>query len=674
LTEHEIGLLRAWIDQGAEWPEPESGGPVWEVSPAIRYVHLDGDEGRFREHWGYGEGWGAGLEGFAIEETMPDGRRLVLEGRLMVPDEEYRVAMTLERPGSGFLRAGMEQHREYYDDSGGYYEPFGDGPFLHLDRNLHLDVGRLWMEIGIDRPQAPRMVLGYEFQYRTGTKSTLQRGGVNSAGVNRSIAPAFKDINEETHRVTFDFVHETGSWRIEDNAVIEFHDQRTRREFSNWSAGAEDPFSTTEYREHYEHVEGANALRLEKRIREGWMVSAGQLYTRHDGEGDFGGATFLTGGGVFQGDVSDHIRLEREAVVFNLNTLAGPWRDVSLSAGVQNEWLRQEGLSRVELETATPATFESDLDKVSLEENVELQYSGIPATVLYAEGRFQQESVGQFEEGTEGGGSAFERDTDGSSQLEKYRVGFSVSPWRQVSLNAHVQRRDRVSDYDHPTDLLAGGAAGNGYPGFIRARRIETDELEVRLVARPATWFKTTLKYQLRATDYRTETDAAMNPAPVPPAVASPGGGIRAANHDAHRYSLNATFTPWSRLYLSSTLTYEETRTEAAANGNAALAPYRGEVAGVLSGGTWLLSKQVDLHAWYSFSRADYRQRNTVAGLPLGVRYELHGMRVGTTWRISENTSTRLEYGWFDFDDAGTGGVNDYTAHVIFAVFAMRLP
>jgi hypothetical protein len=196
---------------------------------------------------------------------------------------------------------------------------------------------------------------------------------------------------------------------------------------------------------------------------------------------------------------------------------------------VQGEWSRQRGFGRIYDEFVEFApffkeqtnSFDANLDKATFEEDFGLRYTKIPFTVLYADARFEQEDIGQREEELEAnqGGQVFLRDTDATSDLKEYRVGFNVSPWQRVSLQAHYKHSSKDSDYDNPTDQLAGVSPGNGYSAFIRRRTIETDEMEAKLVLRPNAWLKTSLSYRQIATDFDTTTDSAKGFGPL---VASP--------------------------------------------------------------------------------------------------------------------------------------------------------
>src|SRR5204862_3097239 len=203
-------------------------------------------------------------------------------------------------------------------------------------------------------------------------------------------------------------------------------------------------------------------------------------------------------------------------------------------------------------------------------------------------------------------------------------------------------------------------------------RELETDEVEAKLVCRPARWLKTTLTYQLVATDFHTTTDPATDP--FSPISASPGGRFFAGNQDAHVYSVNAVLTPWRRLYLSGTFSYRDTRLETSSDFSPTVVPYKGGVYSVLGSANYVLSQSMDLQTTYSFSRARYGQSNETAGLPLGIDYEMHGLETGLSHRLSKNVTTHLKYGFYYYDEISSAGANNYKAHAIFASISLRLP
>ena len=146
-----------------------------------------------------------------------------------------------------------------------------------------MDNGRAWVDLGLTLPQWPRMTLGYEYQFRDGAKSMLQWGEVGDADGNSSgVYPASKTVDETVHLVKFDLDHELSGIRIEDDFRGEFYDLKTRRTNTDFATVTGGPDYLTQVNERQDHFQGANALRLEKQVRDWLLISAGHLYSKLD--------------------------------------------------------------------------------------------------------------------------------------------------------------------------------------------------------------------------------------------------------------------------------------------------------------------------------------------------------------------------------------------------------
>ena len=680
LTPDQVGLLRAWIDQGVSWAEtPAPPRLQFSVSPAFRWFSVDGNERKFREHRWFREDARGGVAEFSVREQLDPKTRQIIEGHAL--DSDYRAVLTLERTDLGFVRAGWQQYTRYFDDTGGFFEPFTPSAF-RLDRNLSLDLGKFWAEAGLQRPGWPEVLLGYEYHYKDGNKSITQwlpeTQTVGAAAVVRSIYPNAKQIDERTHIIRLDLDHNLAGTRITDNFRYEFHDSQTRRPGILESAIARDPIVLVN--EGYEHQQWANALRFERPFRDWLFASAGYLYVGHDGEASIRMNAVDAAGAPAAGYYwqADAIMLDQSSHTANANVQLGPWKHLVFAGGVQTEWAHQEGLGSVALDlgedadptTFVPAVVSANHDRLSAEENVLLRFTGVPRTVLFFESRLRQEEIGQFERQQGGVGQEFARATDADNQSQEYRGGFQLSPWQRVALSAHYRRRYRDSEYDHDRDF---GASSNGYSAFILSRDTTLDEIEAKVTWHPLTWLKTTLTYKVAATDYRTETEDAIV---FPARLAPPGGRILAGNHDAHILSFNATMSPFARLYLSTTFSWQDSRISTPGEGtnSPSVAPYQGQIYSVISSANYVWNEKTELQSSYSFSCADYGQNNEVNGLPLGLTYQSHGLQAGISRQLRKNVRLNLQYGWYYYDEPTSGHLADYTAHGVFAVVNVRWP
>ncbi len=676
LTPAQIGLLRAWIDQGANWSSVNAGSQIaFSIAPTFRFIHVEGDKKNFRAIEGHRDGPSAGLESFSFKEKVSKTTTISAEGRALARENDFAGKLSLDKTETGFIRGGVEQWRKYYDDSGVFYEPFTPSWF-DLNRDLHLDIGRAWIDFGLELPRWPQMIFGYEYQWKDGAKSTLQFGTVSE----KKIFPSSKEIKERTHILKFDLVHEFLDWRIEDNARVEFYNLQTRRENVNQFTFGPQPDSLSRIEEGARHTMGLNTIRAERQIGDWLFLAGGYFYSRFDGDASYDQLTLDSAGipvnGVFW--FSDNIILKNETHLFSLSSALTGIEGLSVSASLQNEWGHQEGFGKTHLDEGDPsdpasfllqpATIDSNLDKEKFSENFAVRFTKIPWTVLFADARWEDQQIGQFEEQIGDGSQAFLRDTDAHSVRQNYQIGFNTSPWRSVSFTTQYQKKINDSDYNHFPDI---SIEGDGYSAFIREREINTDEISARLVVKPAKWLKTTLSYRLVETDYSTSTDPVSNGTNAP---ISPGGNIFAGDHDSHIFSLNATVTPIARLNLSTTFSYTKSRTVTAAQGNLSIVPYAGDVFSVIGSANFALNKTTDLQAVYSFSKANYGQHHFGEGIPLGIDYTRHvvGFGVGKKW--TDYLSTNLRYNFYHYAEPSSDDQNNYVAHGIFATLSLKWP
>src|SRR5262249_18749460 len=135
-----------------------------------------------------------------------------------------------------------------------------------------------------------------------------------------------------------------------------------------------------------------------------------------------------------------------------------------------------------------------DWDRSIFNQNVSVRFTKIPFTTVFAEGAFQQENSGQFEE-EDSGLTPYLRQTDIKSRVEDFRIGFNTSPWRRLSLSGQYRRYDHTTDYNNELKESLGQPF-EGYPAFITARDLLSDEAQAKLAFQWTAWLKTSLTYQ----------------------------------------------------------------------------------------------------------------------------------------------------------------------------------
>lgn len=672
LTPQQIGLLRAWIDQGAQWgtTAPKEKYDLT-LSSLAGFTTVSGNEGKFREHQWMPDGGNGGIDNLEFSERVGEETKLNVKARAL--RDEYRVSLSLEKPKVGAIRVGWEQFRKYYSDVGGYHPGLTPSSYS-LDRDLFVDTGKAWADFTLSLPNWPVVTVGYEYQYRDGTKSLLAWGPVGNAGTTNNIFPAYKSLKESVHVLKLDLDHEFSGFRVQDQFRGQFFDLKTQsRRVTGYGMTGAGITDLQDVREQSSHFQGANSIRIEKQFKDWIFGSAGYLFSHLEGESSLGlvGTVWSFEAVPRNGDlVSQEIILDRQSHVVNVNALFGPWEGFTLTAGAQSDWMRQAGFGTATLNTPLIAneseSMNANTDRATVEESVALRYNKLRSTVLFAEARLRQDSTDIYENqaGGLGFGYDFLRDTAVSGELSDWRAGFSSSPWSRVTFGGHFRQKDYSDHFGNRIDSAFGGP-NSGYSAFIRRRETLTDEIEGRCAVKVTPWLKSTLTYKWSDADYLTETDALF---------ATPGGSLYSGTQNSQTFSLNHTITPWQRLYLGNTLTYRHSKTTTEHNNFPAISNYRGDLYSVLATATYVLSETTDLTASYNYSKAEFGQANFAEGLPLGLDYELHGVQTGVTWRFRKNTTTRLQYGFYNYDEKNTGGWNNYTAHALFAMLTIKLP
>jgi mono/diheme cytochrome c family protein len=672
LTPDEIGILRAWVDQGAEWSAASNQPRVtYSFTPAAQFISVDGNEAKFREHYWMREGWGEGLAEYSLKYDANPRTRVTIEGKTYSGTDQHRFSARIERDDLGWVSIGYQEFSRYQDDTGGYYKPYGE-PAPRLDDDLVLRHRHANIEFGLALPDWPLFKIGYDLHLRDGTEATLNWGALDRGGLQRAIYPGRQRVDETTHQVTLDISYDWNGLLISDQAQFEWHQQDDLKTNYDTQGGGFDFANRVNDRQDY--WRGANVLRLERSLRDWLYVSGGYLYSQLEDVGGFSVESFSPSDPTLPPSLdlsTDDLTLRRRSHTANANVLIGPWEQLHFYAGLQADWSRQEGFAGGQA-YGTPTAYDANLDRTGTEENFGLRYAGIPYTVLFAETRFQQETFSHFEEGLTDTTQAFLRDTDADGDLKDFEVGFTVSPWKQASLQAKYRRRDRANHYDHLRDMDLF-SSGNGYPAFIRSRDTITDEFDTRWVFRPWNWLKATLRYSIAATDFETETDTVQDLAQVPPTTFS-GGRMLAGQYDAHVVGAGFVLTPWTRLHFSTALTWTTSRSLSGINNEQDVVPYQGEIWNLLNSATFVVDEKTDFIASYLFSHADYGQDNEASTLPMGMTFTRHAATAGIMRRMKHGQTLRVEYGFFTYHEPTLGGAGDYTAHGIFSSYRIPLP
>jgi hypothetical protein len=667
LTDQQIGLLRAWIDQGADWGVSNTlPSAAFNAELSLGGIGVNRNAGKFRELEGTREGFSAGVKSFSFDEAISPDEKISAGGHYLSANQDMQLKLALTKNDVGFIHAGFEQWREYFEN-GGAYDPIVKPPEFMADSDLFLNEGRAWIDFGLGLPNWPAITLGYEYQYRNGTESTLDWGYVQ--GVN--IYPSITSIDEATHVIKLDVSDEWAGWNIDENARIEIHRQSNLDVEPNVFGAGPGPDTLIQTRDDYHSVQGMSTFMLERQFQDWCHLSGGYYYSRLEGNDFFNQATTSAADTLFYGNywTSPQMTLSTESHIFSVASQFTPLQNLSLSLASQNEWTHEEGFGEADLSTGlptVPALFflnpvsnDSDLDKFKSMQNATIRFTEIPWTVWFADLRFSQEQIAEFQEQTSDGSGTFNRAADSDNELEDIRAGFNTSPWTWLSFNAQYRYTSSDTTYNNVLDATPLP----GYPSFILGRQIVTHDFETKMILHPAPWLKTTLSYDIVTTDYDTETE------PVPGGI-SPGGPLTAGIYKAHNYGINITLTPMRSFYFSGAFTYSDSTTTTADNSDPSIVPYSGPIYTLTSSAGYAVSKSVNLSATYAYSAANTAENNAASGVPLGLNYTRHNLTVGINEKFNPHLSASLRYSFSSYTEPSSGTFNDYNSQGFFATLS----
>ena len=287
LTKEQVGLLRAWIDQGAAW---ENAVPTnlldVTLAPTFGWTAVSGDNGKFREQYWQRDGPNGGLDRFQLLEQPNPDTRITASGHALLDD--YKIVLNADRNELGFIHSGWEQFRQYCDDTGGYLPSHNAPPPQRLGTELYLDTGKAWIDFGLTLPQWPKLVLGYEYDYKRGQEAITSWGAQASPTGPHNLAPASKSLDEGTHVINLDMAGNLKGIDIEDRFRGEFYSLNTH--YTNLAARGPVSQNASES-DHY--FQGANSIGLERRFKEWLFGSAGYLYSKLNADDSFSDASGL---------------------------------------------------------------------------------------------------------------------------------------------------------------------------------------------------------------------------------------------------------------------------------------------------------------------------------------------------------------------------------------------
>ncbi|HSV63233.1 MAG TPA: hypothetical protein VLH83_07780, partial [Chthoniobacterales bacterium] len=334
------------------------------------------------------------------------------------------------------------------------------------------------------------------------------------------------------------------------------------------------------------------------------------------------------------------------------------------------------------LPNPTPREADSNDEFDNVAETFELRYTGVEHWTFYVRGDWteewgsikEHEIVGGTDEGIEN------KDTELFSQ--KYTAGFN---WYALAeLNFAGQYYYKNADYENNfiSEVAVPPVSGAEHNQRLLHQEWETNDFNIRMTWRPKIpQAAGTVSFVTRYDYVRANIDGqwAVSPTAVGPGLTNIiYDEMRTATITQHIFSETVTWNPTARLYFQGTFSYVKDETDTPADiiftGNTmpSIADSQSDywTASIATG--FSVDDKTDLHAEYSYYRADNYEGNSIVGMPYGAGATQHTVGATLGRQISKNVRLKLQYGYYRYRDETSGGHNNYDAHAVFSSLQFR--
>ena len=665
-------------------------------------VVVDGDRAQFeQEHRLPGDEVFGGIQDLHYEHAIGSDAQLVLDGHAIFDTNDYKLQLTLSKQELGYIQFGYDEFRSWYDGNGGFFPPNGqffNPPFPEM----HIDRGDFWVELGLRMPELPEITLRYSHQFRDGEKDSTAWGDTTLTGIPgaiRNIAPAYRTIDETRDIFVFDMSKTLGNTDV--TLGMRYEHAESDNSLNTWrGAGQVTPvlpggerFATQHQGDEVDLFSG-HAI-TETRFSEWLWFTTGYSYTT--AQNDLSGTRIF--GNEFDppfGEViptltqTDHAYLNLAGTaqvdehVINANLFWLPAKQLSVLAGFRYTHENRDSFSTFlavepffNLPPFTPTNPEggfhylpptpasgfrrSDSDRFA--QNLELRFTGLPDWTFYAQVELEEEygHVNEFQTRDE---SLVPLDKDTQYIGQKYSIGANWYPRPRLSLAA--QYYHKLANYDN--DLFAS------QDQRLVGQDWNTDDLNFRVTARPEIPRALgTLSLVTRYDFMRTAIDSQW-------AVDGFALGVEQSGVTTqHVITESINWNPLARLYFQTDFSYILNQTDTPANSinlfpntSPTVINFQNDYWMITVGGGYIINDKTDVHASYTFYRANDYFNNSAVSVPYGMGATEHSASATLTRQLTKQIRLRLSYTYFDYRDVTFGGHNNYQAHSIFSSLQFR--
>jgi hypothetical protein len=610
-----------------------------------------------------------GIEDFRYQKTI-DKSTLTIDGRALFDQNDYKLSLDLRREDLGYLRVSYDEFRTWSNGDGGYYPP-GNQFYPLSDDALALDRGNFTFEGGLTLQNIPQVTFKYTHTFREGEKSSTIWGITHpTINATQGLSPTVNKIDEHSDAFQLDVsktvkATDLGVGMRYEGGKLDNALRITQSPGEPGQQRVTDQQSTT-----YD-LFNVHAF-TETRLQTNLLLSAGYAYSSLDNQisgsriygSDFdagytpaaqnGAGYYGLGGGS---ELDEH--------VLNLNLMYRPTPALAIipSMRLQEQTLdaHSSGSQTLGAFAPVPYTARSDGDRFDVRERLDLNYTGLTNSTLYARGEWTQGSGDLTENGGQGpvngiGIPPVQRQTDDSRFFQKYSAGVRWYPTRRAILDLGGDYKIHRYDYDHNTDSTPNDPlSANRYPAYLVKQGLESYGGKIRLTLRPVQNVTLVSRYEYQLSTIHTKPDGI-----------SGLGDVESSEMKSHIFAQDVSWTPWSRLNLQAGLNYVwSTTATPASDFTQAILDAQNNYWVINFSSTFVLDDKTDLTLGYLYYLADNYKDNSSVGVPYGAGAEEHSVSAGITRRIRDNIRVFLRYSYYHYTDETFGGNQDYHAHAV---------
>lgn len=632
-------------------------------------------EAQAMQQWNNG-GFG-GIQDLHLEGAAFTNTTLTLDGNSIYDSHDYDIKIRLERQQKWFLQFHADNFRTWSDDIGGFYPPTGIQYYGPGGNNvLALDRGEYSFLGGITLNKLPSITFQYTHRYRRGNEDSTIWGPVhpdllNAPAESEGLIPSIYNIGETVD--AFDVNAKKNIWNTDLALGLHYEHGDLNDGLSSSFYPGEGPPS-----EANRLMADQNAYNLftadataERWFKQHVFVSAGgmvaNLDNRFSGNQSYSPGTF-DGFGYYDMTGSSHL----QEYVMDLNALTIPLKTLDVIPALRAErdtWDgNSTGIGTLGTFPTQPFNSRSSGNTIDVCESLDLRYTGITNWVFSLGGQWDEdnENVNQqggfnqvIESGIPFGVPPATNSLDDNSLSQKYSAGASWYPLTRLAMDFGGYYKNDVYSYIAPANSTPDG---DTYPGYFTVQGFETYDGNCRVTLHLLQNLALISRYEYQLSTIMTTPDAAS------------GLGARQTSRMAsHVIGQNISWEPWPRLSLNAGFTYVLSKTTTpASEDTAAILNAENNYWTLNFSPCFVVDDKTDLDLDYFYYQADDYQNNSPEGVPLGAGSREHAVTATLTRRVNPHLRVSLKYGYYNYEDALTGGNSNFAAHLIMATMQYR--